>query len=100
MTDAAGEERCADTDEAQRSAFERLSGASTVVRQPQEGGRVFFVFDVENPPVSYVVHDPEARDAEAYAGAQGFDWGRELDDGWSTLGHISDVEQQSSMWVG
>ena len=62
-------------------------------------GRVFFVPDVEEPPVSYVVHDPEARDAEAYADAQGFDWGRELDGGWSALGHSSDVEQQSSMWV-
>ena len=55
-----------------------------------------FVFDVEDPPVSYLVHDP---DAEAYADAQGFDPGRGLDDSWSALGYISDVEQQSSMWV-
>ncbi len=100
VTDATGAEQCTDTSEEQRAAFRELSGASTVIRQSKDGGRVFFVFDVEDPPITYLLHDPDGRDPRAYAQAQGFGWGRQIDGRWSVLGHIKDVQEHSSMWVG
>lgn len=98
VTDAGGGEQCTDTSTQEQEAFLQLAGATSVVWQAKDEGRVFFAFNFENPPMQYLMFDPGDRDPRAFADAHGFRWGRMIGDGWSLLGHIPDVEDASSMW--
>lgn len=99
VTDTGRAKQCTDTSMQERAAFRQLAGATRAVWQAKDDGRVFFAFNVQNPPIQYLMFDPDDRDPRAYAAAQGFRWGRSIGDGWSLLGEIPDVEKQSSMWM-
>lgn len=98
VTDAGSGEQCTDTSTQEKAAFRQLARAR-VVWQAKDEGRVFFGFNFEDPPMQYLMYDPDDRDPREYAATQGFRWGRMIGDGWSLLGHIPDDEKESSMWM-
>lgn len=99
VTDAGGGEQCTDASTQEQEAFLQLPGATSVVWQAKDDGRVFFAFNFHDPPIEYLMFDPGDRDPRAYADAHGFRGGRRIDDGWSVLGDIPDIEDRSSMWL-
>lgn len=99
VTDAGSGAQCTDTSSQERAAFRQLTRATRAVWQAKDDGRVFFAFNVQNPPIQYLMYDPHDRDPRAFADAHGFRWGRMIGDGWSLLGDIPDDEKESSMWM-
>jgi hypothetical protein len=86
---------CREPTEAER---ELRSPAGVVVWNAKDDGRVFFSFNQEEPPLNYLMFDPQERDPQQFAREHGFTWERDLGDGWSIPGSILDDGDFDDMW--
>lgn len=99
VIDSAMVETCRDATEAEDDLAERAWGATKVEWQAKDDGRVFFAFNNEEPPINYLMFDPQDRDAKKFAKKHGFSWERGLGDGWSIPGSIPNDDDDDAMWV-
>jgi hypothetical protein len=77
-----------------------LRAPASVARwQAKDDGRVFFSFNRDDPPNTYLMYDPQERDHKQFAREHGFTWERDLGDGWSIPGSIPDDDDYDDMWV-
>ena len=91
---------CTDTDDGDQALYQALPNVSTVVFQRRDPDRVFFRFNVEDPPVFHLMFAPDEPDPAAYAEGAGFRSHRKLDGGWTILGPIDDQDDYDAQFPG
>jgi len=99
VIDAALEKTCRDATEAEETLEQGVPGAAMIEWQAKDDGRVFFMFNQEEPPANNLMFDPQERDAKDFAKKHGFSWERDLGDGWSIPGSIPNDDDADAMWV-
>lgn len=87
------EKICRDTTSDEEAAKKSVPGATVVVWYAKDEGRVLFAFKDDEADTTYLMFDPEARDAKDFAKERGFSWERDLGDGWSIPGSIRDSDK-------
>jgi hypothetical protein len=92
-TDESAEEMCRDTTSDEEAAQRSAPGATLVVWYAKDQGRVLFAFKDDEADTTFLMFDPEARDAKNFAKERGFTWERDLGDGWSIPGSIRDSDK-------
>ncbi|WP_430867450.1 hypothetical protein [Demequina aurantiaca] len=93
VTDESATETCRDTTSDEEASQVAIPGADVVLWYARDEGRVLFAFKDDELDTVFLMFDPQARDAEAFAKVRGLSWERNLADGWSNLGSISDIEK-------
>lgn len=92
-------EECTDTSIEDQQRFGALPAPSTIVYQAKDGQRIFIRFHMNDPPMYYLMYAPDDTNPGAFAESRGFRSHRELNDGWSILGPISDGQSYKNQWL-
>jgi len=93
VTDESATEKCRDTTSDEETSQMAVPGANVVLWYAKDEGRVLFAFKDDEADTTFLMFDPEARDAKDFAKERGFSWERDLGDGWSIPGSIRDSDK-------
>jgi len=89
---------CTDTTAGEQQVLGGLPNPDAIVYQSKDPGRIFFRFDVNDPPVYHVMYAPGDTDPAAYAEERGFRSFRVLLNAWTILGPIPDNDRYSDQF--
>lgn len=92
-------QECRDVSPEEEAVFNPLPNPAVIRYQAKDGDRIFFRFNVNDPPQYHVMHQGERLEQSDFVADRGFRSSRELGDGWTILGPIPEEEDFFEQWL-